>query len=465
MKRILFSIAAVAACFASCTKDVKDYTKPADGSQVELVELSFTASADLTKAALDGLNVVFSAGDEIAVFAEGNADPYKFTTSAGGASATFTGDAPVAATYYALYPYSATATLDGSTIKNVQLSKTSTATNNSFAPKQAIFVAKTTGTAFTFKSVCAFLKITVPATVTDLSEISIFNRATDLAGAVTGTFDVVPGDGVPAVTITAKNGGSSDPHTVGLAPESSGDAIGAGTYYLPVLPVSLTKGIDLKLVYSDFIGRSISDFNATFEAGKIYNLGTVVKTKVVPYINFENYEITASGQTQIGNLKGNTNALMLMANPLPSSSVNSSAKVFRNKTAWSGTSGMFQTASNMGITTAVLNVSGTFRVKIYYDGDSGYYPHLQYNKGGTAMNAARLNGVTVDSQTTYDSAFHADDWNVYEWDASQFSKTSLSDMSGFTLRMFTDYNNGSADYDATTHKHIGYVDDISFVLK
>ena len=465
MKKNLFYIAAVAACFVSCTKDVDNYSNTGNAAQVNLVELSFSASADLTKAALDGLNVVFSADDEIAVFAEGTAAPYKFTTTAGGANATFTGTAPTASTYYALYPYSADATLDGNTIKNVNLSKTSVATDGTFASKQAIFVAKTTGTALAFKSVCAFLKITVPATITDLSEISIFNRATDLAGAVTGTFDVVPGDGVPAVTITAKNGGSSEPHTVGLSPATSGDVIGAGTYYLPVLPVSLTKGIDLKLGYSDFIGRVLSDYNAVFESGKVYNLGTITKTKIVPYINFENYTLTTSGQTQIGNLKGNSGALTIETNPVSSSSVNPSKKVFRNKTAWNETSGMFQTASNMGITTAVLNVVGTFMVKIYYGGDSEYYPHLQYNKGGTAINAARINGVAIDSKDAYDAAFKPADWNVYEWDASQLSKTNFSDMSGFTLRMFVDYNNNNATYDASTHKHIGYVDDISFVLK
>lgn len=82
------------------------------------VPMTFTAG-EFTKTSLDPGNenaVLWSAGDAISIFDGTNNNEFTLTDGASTASAKFEGEAVPDQTYYALYPYSETASLSGTTI-------------------------------------------------------------------------------------------------------------------------------------------------------------------------------------------------------------------------------------------------------------------------------------------------------------------------------------------------------------
>ena len=436
---------------------------------VNLVEVSFTATSDFTKTVLNAdRSVSFSANDRISVFANGN--NYEFTTTAGGDEATFTGsmsDADAAASaFYALFPYSASATIEGEEIQNIVLAKTSNAVVNGYAPQQAVFVAKTTGSSFVFKPVCALLKITVPDGVDDLKEVDVFNRQSELAGALTGTFKVDMSGASPAVTVTAT---SADPHTVII---NTGSSFSPGVYYIPVLPAHLAKGVDMKMTFSgSYVARVATGAEITLESGLVYNLGTIKKSKEHVYSSFEN------GFSVSGEYYGN-DGISIINNPLQNGN-NPSAKVMRldmhNRSAGSSTSGFISfdisdikfPASNADKT--FIKCLKTLKIKMYWgeinnsDPDLRYYPRMLWNKSGTAYRPARLNGVTITDQASFDAAYRANDWNELEWDYDQFGKTSFYDLTGVQIRNFVNWDNGGLTTGAG-YNLIVHWDDVAFVV-
>lgn len=115
MKKIIISVICAAGAFilASCNQKIEEPT-PA----VKMVPVSFKASFPDTKATLDGVNVVWQAGDEIllgpmagiavdgvVIGTNAEANVYKLKTTGSGASANFTGYLPetLTTTGYALY--------------------------------------------------------------------------------------------------------------------------------------------------------------------------------------------------------------------------------------------------------------------------------------------------------------------------------------------------------------------------
>lgn len=447
MKKFFISLFAIAALLSSCGKETaqKENSPRTDiepPQSVDMVEVHFTATTDLTKAALDGLNVSFSPGDKIAIFKNGN--KYQFTTTSGGANATFGGsisaaDLAAEGDFYALFPYSDGAGISEGTITGVTLSKYSTRTVGSFAPQQAIFVAKSSTQDLVFKSAVALLKVTVPEGIDDLADIAVFNRISDLTGAITGTFNVTPGDAAPVVVVTAGNG---DPHTAGL----NGGTFLAGTYYIPVLPSTLTQGFDMKLEFKKsgdaFNGRLAIGSTITFEAGKVYNLGTIKRQRYFVIDGFEKETVNVKSAKWTGN------DAYVRANPF-SAAENNSAKVLEmdmhQRASSSPTSGYLQYTIPIASTSFKQNFS-SLSVKVYYDGTYGtkhnYYPHLLWNKSGTATLPAKVNDADITDKDSFDAAMQAGKWNTFTWNASQFgSNTSLNSLTSLQIRFFVDWDN------------------------
>jgi hypothetical protein len=465
-----FALLAIAAVAFSCSEELSvEVTSENEG--INLVPVTFTATADMTKAVLDGLDVSFSAGDKIAIFKNGN--KYQFTTAAGGANATFEGsidaaDIEAAGDYYALFPYSDAAGIDGGTITGVTLAKYSTATRGSFAPQQAIFVAKSSTTALTFKSAVALLKITVPDGITDLKEIAIFNRQNTSApftGAITGVFNVTPGEGYPSVEVTGKHG---DPHTAGLNP--SGSVFSSGDYYIPVLPSTLTKGFDMKLVFNDpsdsFTGRLAIGSELTFAAGKVYNLGAIRRQRFFVMDGFENETPDVKSSKWTGN------DVYVRTNPYsaPEYGDNSSSKVLEmdmhTRGGSSATSGYLQYTIPIS-STSFMGFFKSVSIKVYYGdtyGKDDYYPRLKWNKDGTATLPAEVNGSEIADKDSFDAAIQKNKWNTFTWNASQWAgKSNLSTLTSVEIRFFVDWSNGSLTTGA------GYslyccIDDLTFNL-
>lgn len=473
MKKSVIILAILAAAL-SCTKEASLKEPAEKNKNVNLVEMSFTVSPE-TKAVLkDGYKVEFAAGDKISIFANGT--NYQFTTAEGGANAVFTGTGEEATTYYALYPYNADATIDAGTIQNVSIGSGSAGTGTgTFNSQRAVAVAISNSTSLTFKQVTALLKLTVPAEVTDLQEIIVFNRDNgdaNKAGAITGTFNVTPvaGDD-PTYEVTTPNF-----QTGFVAPSGSENPVPAGDYYIPVLPAQLTakKGLDLKLTFFNNIdgasGKNGRAFNGTglkLERGKVYNLGVVKKTAEYVYENFESGAAISSDD-----YTGNTGALAVIENPVKTAA-NGSNYVMKNDMSESSgsTSGYIQvkTASNNGYTKFPSSVRGNYdkiRIKMYL-GTNAYYPRVRRGSDA-AVRPALLNGVAITNQASWEEAVKTDDWNILEWNISQLVSgwTSLSNMQTIEFRPFVNWDgSNTSGFNETNNNRLIYVDDISFVLK
>lgn len=478
MKKILFSIAAVAAMLCSCTKENIAPSNEKASARTDLVQMSFTASSEFTKTELtEGLTVAFKADEKIAVFADGDSTPYEFTTAAGGTSATFTGSAPAASKYYAIFPYASGLTCESGVIKGVNIPKSSFGTGTgTYNSSKAVAVAVSDGDVLAFKQVCALLKLTVPASV-DVKEVNFFNRdeaASNTAGALTGTFDVAIGtDGTPTVTVT-----SPLFQTGFVGPSGSGVAAPAGDYYIPVLPATLTdkKGIDIKITFMDsFVGRGFNGNSISFKSGKVYDLGTIAKTDSFVENGFES-EGALSGWA--GNKNGSDNAFSVVENPFKTAA-NPSNHVLKDdmSTSTTSTSGYVEFASTGAagyhrFPSSVRGFYNKIRVKMYL-GTNAYYPRIKRASitppWPVSINGVALNGAdNAANKVIWDANVKTDDWNILEWNASQMDSgwSNFANLGTYQFRPFTTWDGQNVSgFDATTNNRCVYIDDITFVLK
>ena len=109
---MMLAMMAGAMAFTACSSD--DILENNAEVQIpsQLKPMTFTAVQEGqggTRAAIDGLSIKWTAGDKISIFdgaTENDGDQmFELATGAGETSATFTGSAAEASTYYALYPY------------------------------------------------------------------------------------------------------------------------------------------------------------------------------------------------------------------------------------------------------------------------------------------------------------------------------------------------------------------------
>lgn len=270
MKKYFFMAVAGMLALSSCSND-NDPIIENNGPHA----MTFTAGyADVTntRASMDfeTKKVSFDANDKISILGTNNAN-CQFTTSAGGASAAFSGEATNDSKYYAVYPYTAGLTLDGTTIHGVTIPTTQVNSKwkeeESYGdiwgwdPKAPVALAVADpGQALQFKNLCAILKVKLN------DSYSYFSVVVSANEALSGTFDLNTADG----TLTA---------TTGSTQVTTGDAQNIVTYgnrhiYLAIKPGTYTN-FHLSVNFIDgFALTSKTKNNVTFEAGKIYDLGT-----------------------------------------------------------------------------------------------------------------------------------------------------------------------------------------------
>ena len=232
---------------------------------------AFAWDGDGSAATVDVTINTFAANDGISILSAKNANT-KFTTTAGGASATFSGTATDDAKFYAVYPYTAGLTLSGDVISGVVIPSdqwndkwgNNTENESSWDPKAPIAYATTTGSSLQFHNLCAILIIN-PYWGGD-GWITI-SADQDLAG----TFSLDTSTG----TLTATAG--SKTVTIGSSSGLMKRVMGMGEYmYIAIAPGEYTN---FKVrTDEDHGGAEKTKASVTFEAGKIYNLG-----KVRPY--------------------------------------------------------------------------------------------------------------------------------------------------------------------------------------
>ena len=266
-KNILFILAAGAAALASvsCSIEESNITPETDG----LVYMEFTSgTATKTQLGDNGKDVLWSADDAIAVF-DGTATPYEFGIQSGDGSSTavFAGKAMKSAEYFALYPYSSSASFSGNAIASV-LPAAQTGTAGSFASGLNPSVAKTTEKSLAFKNVASLLKITV----SNLTDKTVSKIAVSADNALAGGYKVdmsgdtwsavSSGEAANEVTLTVENGA-------------------AGDYYLVLLPGSHSN-MTVTVTYSDAnYSSKVSTSAIQFAAGGQVEM-TVDATVTVP---------------------------------------------------------------------------------------------------------------------------------------------------------------------------------------
>ena len=258
MKKYIFMAVAGMLALSSCSNDDNDQTVQNAPRQMTFTA-GFGAEAQ-TRAALDGSTkkVSFDANDKISILSANNTNT-KFTTTAGGASATFTGTATADSKFYAVYPYTDDLTLDPSTgiisgveIPTVQFLAASSTCG--WDPRAPIAYATTTGTSLQFHNACALLKITNDRGDAMIIEVSCNE-------ALTGTFSLNTSSGALSGT-----DGTNAFVAVMQVPADK-------TIYIAIAPGE-KNNFTVNWDDGNFNHATKEKNSAvTFEAGKIYDLG------------------------------------------------------------------------------------------------------------------------------------------------------------------------------------------------
>ena len=259
MKRTLLWLAAALAVVAACQKPANEGggdNTPASG------EKTFTATlAPLTKVTLgtDGLALSWTKADKVSIF-DGSGNKM-FRAQGSGASAQILGNAAQADTYYALYPYDASASLSGSTIQTtVPEQQTSSAGG---ADLQVVAAGKSSGDAIAMSPLAAILKFTLDADTEGVSSVKIKTAEGALSGAVS-----IDCSGTPALTA-----GSTSPEIKVSAFE--GNFKSGGSYYVAAIPGAVGE---ITLTYT--VGTDEMEVSAdatTLKAGAVFELPNLTR--------------------------------------------------------------------------------------------------------------------------------------------------------------------------------------------
>ena len=279
MKKILYIIASAAVLFSACEKEQN--ILPALEGQNDLVTQSFTVSAPNTKTSLDGLEVIWSEGDEINVIevdSQGNfiaERDFTLDSGAGSSSAVFVGEvASSDNTFYAIYPnvklYEQPTIVNDETIVDIKKpnnDQTAEAVENGFDSSLAFMTAICDNNSFTFRHAVAFLKLIVKND--DIKSI----RITVGGGArIFGRPSIVLSTGKPS----AVNGTNASTNYITVSPKSG--SFVNGSFYLVPITIKPNNSLGaVTLTATDQNGTN-SILSATLnslkpEAGIVYNIG------------------------------------------------------------------------------------------------------------------------------------------------------------------------------------------------
>ena len=271
MKKYIFMAVAGMLALSSCSNDENDIQDAKNAPR----QMTFTAGYNEggeTRATLSGKSVSFDANDKISILSAKNTNT-QFTTSAGGASATFSGTATDDSKFYAVYPYTAGLTLSGDVISGIEIPTSQWNSGwNSYSdfsgwdPKAPIAYSTTTGSSLTFHNACAILKVTFPeAGANGRFTISANQPLAGTFSLDTSTGTLTPTSGSTTVTV----GDPSDIYNSGICTYSS-----SKTVYVAIAPGTYT-GFNLHIYTEDDKEKSITkSTSVTFVAGKIYDLGS-----------------------------------------------------------------------------------------------------------------------------------------------------------------------------------------------
>lgn len=235
----------------------------------EVRECTFSASSEqTTKTYVDGLSVLWEAGDEIAVFDDAGSEKavLALESGAGTKSATFKGAVSSAATkFFAAYPAaSVSAASDSILTVSVPAEQKLVAGGRNLDPAALVGVAATAGTELSFKNVIAAIRFTV-----DMKNIVSVSLKGNAGEKVAGT-----------VKVDATNGEIvevADSLTeVTLTP--AGETFEPGQYVFTLLPAQFPQG--LTLTFTDKEGNAterVNNTDLTIARSRLLDLGAFIK--------------------------------------------------------------------------------------------------------------------------------------------------------------------------------------------
>ena len=314
--QILLAAVAVAAAF-SCEKEApaeKEVTPSNVEEETTLtnpVTITFTANAAQTKVSLEGegtaganKTAVWDEGDQVKVIWYN--EEMKSTTvtvdSHGTASTTFTATVEEADYYYAVYPATIEATLDGEGNFTVNFP------NNAQAPTTfagaAWYAAKTTMTSkeFAFHPISTVIKF-------NLDGNAVANPDQIYFRSMNGGLAKLHGHA--AITFADEDGYPLTAAAVDGAANVTFDVSGKGVYYIPIpgYGASQTTGADGFIIWIKKAGENhpAAYYSATVtqQPGKFYNIKNPVDSKVIT----DYYVATASQGTGGGLSQANAETL------------------------------------------------------------------------------------------------------------------------------------------------------------
>ena len=262
MKRTLLWLAAAIAVVAACQKPENGGNGNGNDKTPTGGDKTFTATlAPLTKVSLgsDGLALSWTKADKVSIFdGKGN---QMFRAQGSGASAEILGSAAEADTYYALFPYDASASLNGTVIQTtVAKEQTSSAGG---ADLQITAAGKSEGSNITLTPLTAILKFTLDDDAVNVSSVKIKTSE----GALSGTVSIDCG-GKPVLAA-----GSTASEVKVSAFE--GNFKSGGTYYVSVIPGTVGKITLTYTVGSDEM--EVSAKGTTLAAGSVYELPNLTR--------------------------------------------------------------------------------------------------------------------------------------------------------------------------------------------
>ena len=265
MKKFLFNsiLLSILICQASCSDKVDELLEEKTASQE--VQLVFKAMPDNgladTRSYLNVDQVEWNDDDIISLFS-GTANPsYPFVAMRSGLDVFFTGAVTATADYYyALYPYSADATIaaaDNTTI-TIPFSAEQTAVDNSFANEANVTVAKTSADAkaFSFKNVCGLMRFKILADYPkDITKVVLSNTSESIAGTL--IFQNVEALASESFVANPNAINPSSPFTTSISGDGKSITLNApvggfanNTYYFFVVPpTTFTTGFSITYSY------------------------------------------------------------------------------------------------------------------------------------------------------------------------------------------------------------------------
>ena len=232
-------------------------------------ECVFSASSEqTTKTYVDGLSVLWEAGDEIAVFDDAGSEKavLALESGAGTKSATFKGTVSSAATkFFAAYPAASVSAASDSVLTiAVPAEQKLVVGGRNLDPAALVGVAATEGNELSFKNVIAAIRFTV-----DMNNIVSVSLKGNAGEKVAGT-----------VKVDATNGEIvevADSLTeVTLTP--AGESFEPGQYVFTLLPVQFSQG--LTLTFTDKEGNAterVNNTDLTIARSRLLDLGAFIK--------------------------------------------------------------------------------------------------------------------------------------------------------------------------------------------